>query len=104
MLHELKTWPYYFEAVLAGVKRFELRRADRDFQSGDTLRLKEWHPESKRYSGREVDALVTFVLDVEEGGDFGLMAGFCAMSIKLESGEGADKNAGTDAGVVEPSL
>lgn len=45
MLHDLKCWPEYFAAVLAGAKRCELRRDDtRRFAVGDRLILREWDP------------------------------------------------------------
>ena len=41
MIHELKTDPDLFELTIAGLKPFEIRKLDRDFQVGDMLRLKE---------------------------------------------------------------
>lgn len=61
--HELKTWPDYFQAVKRGDKRFELRRNDRDFRVGDTLRLREYCPVDDAYSGDECSRVVTFALD-----------------------------------------
>jgi hypothetical protein len=43
--HELKIWPQFFRAVLNGSKTFELRKNDREFQSGDEVVLREWDPE-----------------------------------------------------------
>lgn len=45
--HELKVWPAFFDAIVRGDKRFEVRSTDggrRDFQTGDTIRLREWDP------------------------------------------------------------
>ena len=35
MVHELKCWPEYFEAVISGAKTFEVRKNDRDFAVRD---------------------------------------------------------------------
>ena len=32
--HDLKTWPEYFAEIANGNKTFELRKNDRDFESG----------------------------------------------------------------------
>ena len=41
-IHELKILPEYYDAVRLGDKRFEIRKNDRDYHTGDILRLKEW--------------------------------------------------------------
>lgn len=46
MDHELKIWPMYYERVRNGSKTFEIRENDRGFQSGDTVTLREFNPES----------------------------------------------------------
>lgn len=51
-VHSLKTWPEYFEPVLAGVKTFEIRKNDRGFKVGDILALEEYEPGTERYTGR----------------------------------------------------
>jgi len=73
VIHELKTWPGYFERIVNGSKTFEIRRNDRGFQAGDVLRLREYEPAGdhdecpdtrctgRRYSGREVLRSVGFV-------------------------------------------
>lgn len=77
-LHELKTWPNYFQAVVEGKKPFEVRKDDRDFQTGDELRLREWDPNTKTYSGRELFRMVGYIL---RGPAFGIEPGHCVMAI-----------------------
>ncbi len=81
-VHELKTWPQQFAAVNAGIKRWELRRNDRDFETGDLLYLREYNNESDEYTGHHVLAEVLSVMhdfDVPEG----LPSGFVIMDIDL---------------------
>ena len=58
-IHVLKCWPESFDAVLAGRKRFEIRKRDRDYQVGDYLVLRRFDPELKEYT------------DIGFGRDFG---------------------------------
>lgn len=51
----------YFEQVLSGSKTFELRLQDFDIEEGDTFLLKEWDPETKSYTGRELTRIVGYV-------------------------------------------
>jgi len=61
MLHDLKIWPEFFDAVCDGRKRAELRKNDRDYQDGDILNLREWDPRAERYTGRGITVRVTHV-------------------------------------------
>ena len=60
-----KVWPEYFEAIVAGKKKFELRLNDFDVQEGDALILEEWDPKTKEYTGRKIEKKVTYVLKVK---------------------------------------
>ncbi len=60
-VHELKTWPGPFGAVWDGRKTFEVRVNDRDFKRGDHLDLREWDPTTKEYSGRRIEAQITYI-------------------------------------------
>lgn len=77
MIHELKTWPSYFEQVRCGMKTFEIRRDDRPFAEGDMLDLREWDPALSRYTGRKITVSVTLALR----GEPIIPAGYCAMQI-----------------------
>lgn len=79
--HELKTWKEPFEAILSGAKTFELRKNDRDFKVGDTLRLREYDPLTDTY-GRQLEVLVTYMLDSRVFG-FALAVDRVLMSIRL---------------------
>jgi ASC-1-like (ASCH) protein len=57
-----KVWKEYFEKILSGEKRFELRLADFDVQKGDTLVLEEWNAATKEYTGRKIEKKVDYVL------------------------------------------
>lgn len=86
-VHDLRTDPAPFAAVVAGYKTFEMRWDDRGFKLGDTLRLLEWIPPTSveandgRYTGREVLATVTYILRAPK---YGLREKWCVMSFKKE--------------------
>jgi hypothetical protein len=81
-VHELKTWPEYYQKVKSGEKTFEVRKLDRFFNVGDTLILKEWSPvrwqENGGYSGDQVERKVTYVMN---GGKWDIPEGICIMGI-----------------------
>ena len=62
-IHQLKSWPDYFEPVLAGLKNFELRHNDRKFAVGDVLHLREFDDRKGTYTGRECRRRITYMLD-----------------------------------------
>lgn len=75
-VHELKILPEYYNAVRFGDKRFEIRKNDRDFHTGDILRLKEW--DGEKYTGEELDVVVRWILfDWQDA----IKSGYCIMSI-----------------------
>lgn len=61
MIIEKKVWPEYFEANVMGKKKYELRLNEFNIQEGDDLFLREWNPETKTYTGREITKKVTYV-------------------------------------------
>jgi hypothetical protein len=71
--HDLKCWPEYFRPVWMGVKRFEIRRNDRDYRVGDELLLREWEPGDEKYSGRELLMRVVYLTDFEQQPGFIVM-------------------------------
>lgn len=60
--HELKCAPEFFDALLRGVKPFEIRRNDRFYIVGDFLFIREFSQEGEgRYTGRAVARRVTYI-------------------------------------------
>lgn len=62
MLHELKTYPKYFQETIEGNKLFEIRKNDRN------------------YTGREVGAMVRYILDDKF---IGLAEGYVALGLQI---------------------
>jgi hypothetical protein len=85
-LHELKTWPEYYNLVASGAKTFEVRRDDRDFQPGDTVLLQEWDPQEHQYTGHQIRATVGYVLRGDAARWAGLRKGYCVFSLSLRGG------------------
>jgi len=79
MIHELKTWPEPFKAVVSGRKTHEIRVGDRPFGVGDTLMLCEYDPRKREYTAMTCNVRVTYIT---LGGSFGLPDNLCVMSIE----------------------
>ncbi len=87
--HELKTHPAMFDAAKRGVKRFEVRKDDHAFQTGDRIIMRYFDPEEQTAFPRppmpdDVDRapimfLVTFVL---RGGQYGVEPGHVVLSLE----------------------
>jgi hypothetical protein len=43
-----------FEELVEGERRVEIRRDDRNYQVGHFLRLREWNPDTRRFTGRMI--------------------------------------------------
>lgn len=59
--HELKIWPVHFDATAAGLKKAEYRWNDRNFRENQVLKLREWDPETEKYTGRACFARIVHV-------------------------------------------
>lgn len=85
--HELKTDPDVFQAVLDGLKTYEIRKNDRGFAVGDTLVLRETTYSGSaiaagvplEYTGRQYVTSVTHMLT---GPVYGLEAGWSILSLR----------------------
>lgn len=77
MYHALKTTQPYFDEICKGNKRFELRKNDRGFKKGDTVILREWDEENKKYTERQLCLEIRYILE-----DYpGLEKGYCILGV-----------------------
>ncbi len=81
-VHYLKIKPEYYRDVQSGLKKFELRKNDRDFQVGDILMLIKLDD-----NGNETDQVtrvrVTYIL--KDCPQYGLKEGYAILGIAEES-------------------
>ncbi len=82
MIHKLKTVQPFFNEVKEGIKKFELRKNDRDFKKGDLLIIEEYDTEevmesSKGYTGKAFVVKVDYILENYTG----IQNGYCVMGV-----------------------
>lgn len=75
--HTLKQDKRFFQSVIDGTRRAEIRYNDRDYNVGDTLTLREGHLDGGvfLYTGRAVSAEISHI------DTFGLQDGYVALSL-----------------------
>lgn len=71
--HHLKIKPEFYNAVLTGKKKFELRENDRFFEGGDTVILEEYEEDS--FTGRFTSVTISYIL--KNVPEYGLAPGYC---------------------------
>jgi ASC-1-like (ASCH) protein len=76
--HKLKCWEVYYQAIVSGVKKCEIRLNDRGYSVGDTLLLEELSGENGELTGAWFRVRVTHIVEVF----IGLRPGYIAMSIE----------------------
>lgn len=52
----------FFQEILEGKKKFELRLADFECKEGDILILEEWNTKTSAYTGRTLKKRVNYVM------------------------------------------
>lgn len=93
--HYKKLVQPYFDYVSLGIKKFELRKNDCDYQNGDILVLQEyekrefekrtlWEQKGKKfvsgiYTSREITTQIRYVLSDYEG----IQDGYCILGIEV---------------------
>ena len=105
--HLLKCDPKPFQMVMLGAKCFEWRKLDRPYAVGDSLKLAEWDPELKMFTGRKCFRKIEYILTGEYGipPEYGILfwapGGFWELEkILADLRNELDKCYGTKAGKV----
>ena len=72
--HDLKIYPEYFWPVVQGIKTFEIRKNDSDFQIGDTLLLREYDPLIEEYTGNEITKKIIYMTSYAQRENYTVLA------------------------------
>ena len=92
--HELKIAASYYEDVISGKKSFELRKNDRGYKQGDSLKMLEF--KDGKHTGRTIDADIIYMLE-----DYtGLTEGYCILGIRVTDYTGKVSETDTESGAV----
>lgn len=83
-VHKLKCWTPYYDAILAGDKKFDVRRDDRGFETGDYVLLEKYDPEHRCYVVDPEDG-IPYAIEKQikytlRGGQFGIEPGYVVLS------------------------
>lgn len=76
-VHQLKIKREYYEAIISGQKKFELRKDDRGYAVGESLLLREW--EKGRYTLRWIVVPIRYIL--RNCPEYGLATDHCILGI-----------------------
>lgn len=78
-VHHLKTDPVFFEYTRKGLKTYEVRPDNVNFNADDILILDEYDSLHEAYTGRSIARTVTYV---QIGPSQALLEGWCIMGLK----------------------
>lgn len=89
-IHEIKIAASFYDDVTNGRKRFELRKNDRDYKEGDSIKMLEF--KDGRHTGRTIDADIIYLLENYTG----LEEGYCILGIDVtvHSGQVSETDTG----------
>lgn len=78
-VHDIKIAASYYDDVASGRKRFELRKNDRGYKVGDSLKMLEF--KDGKHTGRIIDAEIIYMLEEYAG----LEEGYCILGIEVNT-------------------
>lgn len=88
-VHELKIKAKYYSEICKGIKTFELRKNDRDYQVGDIIHFTVIPDETTTEETCEglntYPNLVRIIYILQDVPEYGLKEGYCILAIKIAS-------------------
>lgn len=83
-VHSIKCIDPFFTECKLGIKPFEVRKDDRNYQVNEYLELRKFDPERQAYVKGENPVLgrITYKLS---GGKFGIEKGYCVLGMDWDS-------------------
>ena len=82
VIHKVKCRTNYYDAIVAGDKKFDVRRDDRGYQKGDILHLQKYDGDKLRYvtsSHGEPYSIQKPIKYILTGGQFGIEPGYVVL-------------------------
>ena len=76
--HYVKTIQPYYNDSKRGIKLFEVRKNDRDYQVGDFFVQEEFNTETQDLTGDNFKSKIIYLL---RGGQFGIADDYCVLGI-----------------------
>lgn len=86
IIHSVKSWSHFFQAIKRGDKVHDLRKNDRNYNVGDFLLLREYDFIAGKYTGDTLEAEITYITDNRVPCAFSsavLHEGYCILSLKV---------------------
>lgn len=78
MIHNKKILEKYANAFISGLKPWEVRKNDCNYQVGDSIKFTVINEQGEP-TGRTYTSEITYIF---HGGQYGLEKGFCIMTLK----------------------
>lgn len=86
VIHDLKSWSHFFQAIKSGVKTHDLRKNDRYYNVGDVIMYREYDFVNGCFTGQWLEAEITYMTDSRVPCAFSsavLQEGYCILSIRV---------------------
>lgn len=83
----MKSWTHFYRAIIAGQKKHDLRKKDRDFNVGDHIILREYDTINEKYTGAERIVRITYITDNRYPCAYSSSAlsnDYCILSLELD--------------------